>query len=244
MINLGSAAANKLLFGLLLGLYVALMFRYIGRVYSCGPVVSYIVAAVFASTAPYALVALIWESRVPWPLSGQYACGWANDLFVLPTIVAVLSVMHRSLPANYPGATWWPYTAAVLAIGSGFLWQFVIDAAYPPAVAWSPTHVAHSFVSVVVFVYLLMSGAPGLLFSAKGFRAFAHGDPVGITLCLVVMLGIIAFFLMYPLVDVGMHRYPYAVHTHYNWDELWLIHKMTPEAPGWLPEVLLNNKSR
>jgi hypothetical protein len=204
--NLGNAMANRLLFWVLLTVYVAVMFRYGPRIYKHGFLASYVVALVFASAGLVALVALVWEHRVLWPVTSTYASAWANDLFVLCTIVGILSVMCRSLPATYHEGAWWPYVAAALAVGAGIGFQFVVDAGYPSNVAWSPTHVAHSFGAVPIFTYLLLRGAPGLLFGAKGFRAFAHGDLTGMMLSLVVVLGLIAFFEMYPVVDNRMEE--------------------------------------
>ena len=245
MINLGSAAANKLLFSAFLAVYVLVMFRYIANTYAYGFVVSYLVALVFASAGLFLLVAVVWESRVPWPLTSTYASAWANDLFVLCVVTGVLSVMHRSLPATYHEWSWWPYLAAVLALGAGAYFQFVIDKGYPSAVAWSPTHIAHSFGCVPIFTYLLLRGVPGLLFGTKGLRAFAHGDLAGMALCVVVVMGIVAFFAMYPVVDVKiLHTYPWGAHGPYDWTHLRLTHKLTPQNPGWMPDILRPNGAR
>jgi hypothetical protein len=242
VINLGSAVANKLLFWGLLITYVAVMFYYIPRVYNYGFVASYLVALVFASAGMITLVALVWESRVVWPLTSTYASAWVNDLFVLCVVTGVLSVMHRSLPSTYHEVAWWPYLAAILAVGAGVFFHFVIDGAYPSDVANSPTHLAHSFGAFPIFSYLLLRGAPGLIFGTKGIRAFAHGNVVGIALCIVVLLGIVAFFAMFPVMDVQiLHTYAWGAHGPYDWQHLRLQHKLTPQNPGWMPDVLRPN---
>lgn len=242
MVNLGSAAANRLLFWLFLATYVGLMFRFSPRVYAHGFVATYLVALLFASAGMFTLVARVWEGRLPWPLSSQYASAWANDLFVLPLMAGTLSILYRSLPSTYHESAWWPYVAAAIAIGAGFGFQFVIDAGYPSDVAWSPTHAFHSFGSVVVFVYFLLRGMPGFLFGTKGLRAFAHGDQVGMMLCMVVILGFVAFFAMFPVVDVRLLRtYPWGAHGPYDWRVPHLRHRLTPSNPGWMPDNMRAN---
>ena len=245
MLNLGSATANKAVFWLFLSIYVAVMFVFIGRVYPYGFAATYVVALVFASAGLITLVARLWEHRWPWPLSGEYKSAWVNDLFVLCVVAGILSVMHQALPTTYHDAAWWPWVAGVLAIAFGTYFQFVNDAAYPSDVAWSPTHAAHSFGSVVVFTYLLLRGAPALIFSDRGFRAFAHGNTFGITLTILVILGLIAFFAMYPVADITIwHTYPWNAHGAYDWALLRLDHPLTPYNPGWMPDYLLHNAAR
>lgn len=222
------------------------MFRYAPRVLTVhgwyGLLSSYGVA-LMASAGLFTLVALVWESRVPWPLTSLYASAYVNDLGVLCVVFSVLNVMCRSIPpGTYRERVWWPYAAAMIAIGVGCYFQFGVDAGYPTSVALSPTHLAHSFGSVVNFTYLLLRGAPGLLFGTKGLRAFAHCNLTGMLLCLVVVVGLLEFFTVAPVIDARiLHSYPWGAHGPYAWKSLHLYHKLTPQNPGWMPANLLQN---
>jgi hypothetical protein len=238
--------ANRVAFWAFLALYVALMFKNIPRVYNTGNFwAGYAVAVAFASAGLMAAVAFLWEDRSLLPLSGQYASFWVNDLFNLCLVVGLLCLMHQGMPAGYRDPSWWPYIAAALAVGAGCLFQFVFDSVYPAPVAWSPTHAAHSFGAVVVFVYLLLRGAPMLFVSDRGFHAFATGNWVGMALTVGVLAGIIAFFLVGPLLDMHMwHTYPWNAHGEYDWLHLRLYHKLSPTNPGWMSHELKQNAQR
>lgn len=245
MLNLGNEVANRSLFWFLVAIYVGLMFIYLPRVYDYGPLATFGGAVIFAAAGPYLLVERIWEARLPWPLSGQYASAWANDLILLPLLAVILCVMRQSLPDGWHDPRWWPPTAMALAVGMGCYFQFIVDRVYPANVAWSPSHAAHSFLCAVVMTYLLLRGAPGLIAGRLGVRACAHHYVPGMALCLVVVLMLVLFVNMYPILDIHLlHTYPWGAHGWYNWTTLRLDHPLTPDHPGWVPNYLLTNAAR
>lgn len=242
MINLGNATANLVAFVALLAAYVLLAFRFIAYVY-CAPVqsaalnfaITYMVALIFASAGMITLIAIVWEHRTIWPVTATYASAWVNDLFNLCIVAGLLSILYHRLPATHHEYTWWPYLAAVIAIGAGAYFYIVIDKGYPRDVALSPTHLAHAFGAVPIFVYLLLRGAPALLAATK--------SPSGMIMGTIVVLGIVAFFFVYPVLDVHvLHTYPWNAHGWFDWERMKLTHPLTPQNPGWMPDVLRGNR--
>lgn len=242
MINLGNATANRLLFCVLLATYVVLAFRFIAIVYRSSVqsatlnfVITYMVALIFASAGMITLVAVVWEHRRIWPVTATYASAWVNDLFILCVVAGLLSILYHRLPATHHEYTWWPYLAAIIGIGAGAYFYIVVDKDYPRDVALSPTHMAHAFGAVSIFVYLLLRGAPGLLSATKSWSGAIMG--------IVVILGIVAFFFVYPVLDVHvLHTYPWNAHGWFDWERMKLTHPLTPQNPGWMPDVLRGNR--
>jgi hypothetical protein len=237
-------------FWLVLVTYVLATCRYLPRVYAYGFWLTY-GATLVAGAGAYIMAVRLWEHRWVFPLSGQYASWWISDAIVLCLLAGALSIMMKPLlAAGWHEPTWWKVLMPILAIGAGLYFHFAVDrgtgAEHTPAAALnSPAMLWHGFGTVPAVTYFLLKGAPGLFVGARGFRAFAHLDPAGVALTLGALLCIITFFFMYEAVDLNiLHSYPWGARGWYDWSQARLTHKLSPERPGYMFQVLFSNWSR
>lgn len=197
---------------------VGFCFFTITNAYMGGLVVTIIVSLGISAVSMQAVARTI-EGRYLWPPRKMYYGFIYGDLLCLPTIAAMLCLLHEH-PAGHSliNDWWWRLVIIVGSIVLASVFRASETGKYYGSTFTSPTKLWHDIFVMTVFLYFLASQAPLIYSSRWGILGIMQGYRAAWVVTITIFVAFLGWLILAGYWD-GRHPKPDA-HVSYTWRQM------------------------